>query len=79
MALIFPMPPDIRFAATTISIRLMISVEMQGIIPYGAQLLMASGFAGIAATQIIPYLFYPFVLCAVACLSIIFRFPKRYS
>ena len=55
------------------------SCIVQGIIPYGAQLLMASGFAGIAATQIIPCLFYPFVLCAVACLSIIFRFPKRYS
>ena len=55
------------------------SCIVQGIIPYGAQLLMASGFAGIAATKIIPCLFYPFVLCAVACLSIIFRFPKRYS
>ena len=55
------------------------SCVVQGIIPYGAQLLMASGFAGISAAAIIPCLYYPFVLCAVACLSIIFRIPKRYS
>ena len=55
------------------------SCVVQGIIPYGAQLLMASGFAGISAAEIIPCLFYPFVLCAVACFSIIFRIPKRYS
>ena len=55
------------------------SCVVQGIIPYGAQLLMASGFAGISAAAIIPCLYYPFVLCVVACFSIIFRFPKRYS
>ena len=55
------------------------SCIVQGIIPYGAQLLMASGFSGISAASIIPCLFYPFVLLAVSCLSIIFRFPKRFS
>ena len=55
------------------------SCVVQGIIPYGAQLLMASGFSGISATQIIPCLYYPFILLAVACLAIVFRFPKRYS
>ncbi len=55
------------------------SCIVQGVIPYGAQLLMASGFAGISAAAIIPCLYYPFVLCAVSCFSIIFRFPKRYS
>ena len=55
------------------------SCVVQGIIPYGAQLLMASGFAGISAAEIIPCLYYPFVLCAVACFSIIFRLPKRFS
>lgn len=55
------------------------SCVVQGIIPYGAQLLMASGFAGISAAAIIPCLYYPFVLCIVACFSIIFRLPKRYS
>ncbi len=55
------------------------SCIVQGIIPYGAQLLMASGFSGISAASIIPCLFYPFVLFAVSCFSIIFRFPKRFS
>ncbi|MCQ2374718.1 MAG: Na+/H+ antiporter NhaC family protein [Salinivirgaceae bacterium] len=37
----------------------------QSLIPYGAQLLIASGLAGIAPTQIIQFLFYPFVLALV--------------
>ena len=36
----------------------------QGIIPYGAQLLIASALAGITSLSIIPYLFYPFFLAA---------------
>ena len=35
---------------------------VQGILPYGAQLLMASGLAGISAISIVPYLFYPALL-----------------
>lgn len=40
----------------------------QGIIPYGAQLLIASGIAGISSIQIMPYLFYPYLLliCVLA-------------
>lgn len=38
----------------------------QGILPYGAQLLMAAGIAGISPMQIIPWLFYPFILFVVA-------------
>lgn len=34
----------------------------QGIIPYGAQLLIAAGIAGISSIQIMPYLFYPYLL-----------------
>lgn len=38
----------------------------QGIIPYGAQLLIAAGLAGIGSMTIIPFLFYPgFLLVAV--------------
>ena len=55
------------------------SCVVQGLIPYGAQLLMASGFTGLPATRIIPFLYYPLVLLGVACLSIIFRFPKHLS
>lgn len=40
----------------------------QGIIPYGAQLLIAAGIAGISSIQIMPYLFYPYLLliCVLA-------------
>ena len=55
------------------------SCLVQGIIPYGAQMLMASGLAGVSAISILPNLFYPFVLGAVAFLSIVLRFPRRYS
>lgn len=55
------------------------SCVIQGLIPYGAQLLMASGLAGISAISIISYLYYPFVLFAIATMSILLRFPKKYS
>jgi Na+/H+ antiporter NhaC len=55
------------------------SCVVQGIIPYGAQLLMASSFAGIPATAIIPNLYYPLSLLVTACLAILLRFPKKYS
>lgn len=42
----------------------------QGLLPYGAQLLMAAGLAGLASTAIVPYLFYPFALGLAALLSI---------
>lgn len=55
------------------------SCLVQGLIPYGAQLLMASGLAGISSLPIIPYLYYPFALGIVSLASILFRFPRRYS
>lgn len=55
------------------------SCVVQSLIPYGAQLLMASGFTGVPATEIIPYLYYPFILFGTVCLSILLRFPKKYS
>lgn len=51
---------------------------MQGILPYGAQLLMAAGIAGISPMHIIPYLIYPFVLFACAIIGILF-FSDRYA
>lgn len=55
------------------------SCFVQGIIPYGAQMLMASGLAGISAISILGHLYYPFALGIVALLAIIFRFPRRMS
>ena len=47
------------------------SCIMQGIIPYGAQLLIASGIAGISSVSIIPYLYYPYLLLVGVILSIL--------
>lgn len=45
---------------------------VQGVLPYGAQLLMAAGIAGISPMRIIPFLFYPFILFVIAVLVILF-------
>lgn len=55
------------------------SCLVQGIIPYGAQLLMASGLAGISSISIIGYLYYPFVMGVFALGAIILRLPRKYS
>ncbi|MBP5799266.1 MAG: Na+/H+ antiporter NhaC family protein [Prevotella sp.] len=55
------------------------SCFVQGLIPYGAQLLMAAGLAALNPVSIIPYLYYPFAIGIAALLSILFRYPKRYS
>ena len=51
----------------------------QGLIPYGAQLLMAAGLAAISPFDIIGYLYYPLLLGAIAVLGILFRFPRKYA
>lgn len=53
------------------------SCVVQGILPYGAQLLMASGLAGISVVSIISYLYYPLALLVLAVASIVFRFPRQ--
>ena len=47
------------------------SCAVQGLLPYGAQLLMASSLAGISALSIIPYLYYPILIGLITLLSII--------
>lgn len=47
------------------------SCIMQGIIPYGAQLLVASSLCAATNVSIIPYLFYPFALAAFLIISIL--------
>jgi Na+/H+ antiporter NhaC len=51
----------------------------QGLIPYGAQLLMAAGLASLNPIAIIPYLYYPFAIGITALFAILLRYPKRYS
>ena len=48
-----------------------VSCIFQGIIPYGAQLLIASGLAGISAMSIIPFLFYPYLLAAFVLIAVL--------
>lgn len=52
---------------------------VQGIIPYGAQLLMAAGLASLNPISLLPYLYYPYALGTTALLAIVLRYPKRYS
>ena len=51
----------------------------QALLPYGAQLLMAASLAALSPVEIIPYLYYPFCMGVCALLSILFRYPRRYS
>lgn len=55
------------------------SCTIQGIIPYGVQILLAAGLAHVQPVDIIPYLYYPFAIGIAAVLSILLRYPKRYS
>ena len=55
------------------------SCLIQGLIPYGAQLLMAAGLAGISSISIIGYLYYPFVMGVFALGAILLRLPRKYS
>ena len=55
------------------------SCFIQGIIPYGAQLLMAAGLSELSPIEITKYLYYPILIGIAATISIIFRLPKKYS
>ena len=54
------------------------SCFVQGIIPYGAQMLMASGLGNVSPLEIMQYLYYPYLLGVGALLAIIFRYPKKF-
>ena len=55
------------------------SCAVQGILPYGAQLLMASSLAGISALSIIPYLYYPMFIGLIVLLTILIPVRRRQS
>lgn len=55
------------------------SCAIQGIIPYGAQLLIAAKLAVLSPLSVIEYLYYPIAIGIMATISIILRYPKRYS
>lgn len=55
------------------------SCLVQGLIPYGAQMLIAAGLAQISPASIIGHLYYPLCMGICAILAIIFRYPRRFS
>lgn len=55
------------------------SCLVQGIIPYGAQMLTAASLAQLSPISIIGNLYYPFTMGICALLAILLRYPKRYS
>jgi Na+/H+ antiporter NhaC len=55
------------------------SCMVQGLIPYGVQMLLAAGLANLSPMDILPYLYYPLAIGVAALLAILFRYPRRYS
>ena len=55
------------------------SCAVQGLIPYGAQMLIAAKLASLSPFSIIQYLYYPMAIGIMGILCILFRFPKKYS
>ena len=55
------------------------SCFVQGIIPYGAQMLMAAGLGAVSPIEIMQYLYYPYLLGFGAMLAIVFRYPRKFS
>ncbi|MYL50622.1 Na+/H+ antiporter NhaC family protein [Halobacillus litoralis] len=52
------------------------SSSVQGLLPYGAQILSVAGVASLSPVSIVPYCFYPILLALSGLLAIVFRFPK---
>ena len=50
---------------------------VQGILPYGAQLLTAAQIAGIASAAIVPWMVYPYLMAISAVLFIVFSKGKK--
>lgn len=55
------------------------SCVMQGLLPYGAQLLLAASLVKLSPIEILPHMYYNFVLAALAILSILLRYPRKFS
>ncbi len=50
----------------------------QGLLPYGAQLLMAAGLTGLSPLGIMRYLYYPVILGGAALLAVLLRYPRKF-
>lgn len=52
------------------------SCSVQGLIPYGAQMLLAAGFAKVSPIEIIPFTFYPMLTAVCGIITIVIGFPR---
>lgn len=52
------------------------SCGVQGLLPYGAQLLIAAELTNTASPALVPFMFYPFLLLICGGLAIAFNFPR---
>lgn len=51
----------------------------QGLLPYGAQVLIAAGLSEVNPIAIIPNLYYPMLIGVALIFAILFRYPRKYS
>ncbi|MCA9508626.1 MAG: hypothetical protein KC505_09410, partial [Myxococcales bacterium] len=63
----------------TASILDVFSCVLQGVIPHGAQILLAGGLCQISGFDILPYSYYPALLALFAIVDIIFMSNKKYA
>jgi Na+/H+ antiporter NhaC len=52
------------------------SCSIQGLIPYGAQMLTAAQFAEISPADILPFSYYPFLIAVMGIAAIIIGYPR---
>ncbi|MDY3090435.1 MAG: Na+/H+ antiporter NhaC family protein [Porphyromonas sp.] len=55
------------------------SCMTQGLLPYGAQLLLAAGFASISPLSIVSYMYYPILLGVCTTLAIVAQYPRKFT
>lgn len=55
------------------------SCATQGLLPYGAHLLMGATMAGVSSLTLLPYLYYPMAIALCTVLSILFNYPRKYN
>lgn len=66
-------------ARRTASIMDTSSCIIQGVLPYGAQMLMASALIMLSPFEIIPHLYYIYTLALILIISIVLQYPKKYT
>lgn len=55
------------------------SCIIQGVLPYGAQMLMAAALVKLSPLEILPHLYYVYVLAVILVVSIALQYPRKYT